>query len=245
MEALDFAAAEHDRRRAVELLQAHGERDLLPTLWALLAATLLAQEKEDESERFLRMSESAGRHDWVTGMNAKEVRAELHARRGEFEQALRLARQALAHVEDTDDLDGRAHEQMHVAKMLFLAGRSGEAIPMLREARRLFDAKGQIVKGGLASAALRELEEPTGPRSEPTWLLLVLTKAGEPRGLLRRQLASKSDVVFIRKRVTEPTTTLPSGYAPRYRATATLGLDRPQSDPPARTRLPSACSVKP
>jgi len=167
----NFPSAEHDRRRAVQLLQAHGEKDVLVALSALLAAALCAQGKDVEAEQLLQLSDSGGEHDWVRHMLAKEVQAELHARRGEFDEALQLARQALTHVESTDDIEGQAHAMMQLAKMLSWSGNGEEAIPLLKEAGRLFEAKGHLVKADLADAALKKLE-PTGRRSEPTWLTM-------------------------------------------------------------------------
>jgi tetratricopeptide (TPR) repeat protein len=155
----DFAAAEQDRRYAVELLQEIGEKGLLSTLSALLAATLYLQGEDEEAERFLEVSEaSAGKHDWISQMFIKEVHAELHARAGEFDDALALSREALAEVEGTDDIEGEAWQRMRLAKLLTRAGRPSEAAPLLREAKRLFEAKGHLVGTDLAVVELRELD---------------------------------------------------------------------------------------
>jgi class 3 adenylate cyclase/predicted ATPase len=138
----DLAAAERDLRRALDLLTAMGEKGVLSTLAARLADLLTSQDREQEAEHFLHISEeSAGADDWVSQSMIKEVRASLLARRGESERAVTLAREAFALAEDTDDVDLRAWRRIKLAELLRSAGESAESARLLEEAIDLFEAK--------------------------------------------------------------------------------------------------------
>jgi class 3 adenylate cyclase/tetratricopeptide (TPR) repeat protein len=158
----DLAAAEGDLRRAIDLLRGMDEKAVLSTLAARLAEILVRQEKnEEEAEDLLRGSEeAAGEDDWVTHMEVKEARALLLSRRGDFEAAVSLAREALALADATDDLEGRAWQRLGLAEVLTRAGRPVEVEPLLAEAIELFEAKGHLFGADEARRALKELREP-------------------------------------------------------------------------------------
>ena len=157
----DLAAAERDLRRAVDLLRAMDEKAVLSTLAARLAEILARQEKdEEEAEELLRVSEdAAGEDDWVTHMTIKEARALLLARRGNFEAAVSLAREALALADETDDLEGRAWQRLGLAEIITRAGRPMEAEPLLGEAIELFEAKGHVFGAEEARETLKNSRE--------------------------------------------------------------------------------------
>jgi class 3 adenylate cyclase/predicted ATPase len=142
----DLPAAERDVRRGVELLRSMDEKAVLSTLTARLAEILARQDKNDkEAEALLRASEeAAAKDDWVTHLAVKEARALLLSRRGEFDAAVALAREAVALAEVTDDLEARAWQRVGLAEVLARAGRPDEAEPLLVEAIELFDAKGHV-----------------------------------------------------------------------------------------------------
>jgi tetratricopeptide (TPR) repeat protein len=158
----DLAAAESDLRRAVELLSSMDERSTLSTLTALLAEILIRREKdESEAEDLLRVSEEmAGKDDWVTHLSVKEARSLLLSRRGEFEAAVSLAREALVLADGTDDLVASAWQRVGFAEILARAGRSEEAEPLLAEAIELFDAKGDVFGAAEAREMQQKLREP-------------------------------------------------------------------------------------
>jgi class 3 adenylate cyclase/predicted ATPase len=155
----DLAAAEQDLRRAVDLLSAMNEKSALSTLTARLAEVLFRQEKdEEEAEALLIASEeAASAGDWATHATIKEARALLLSRRGEFEAAVSLAREALDHVEGTDNLEARGWQRVGLAEILARAGRSAEAEPLLAEAIELFEAKGHLFGAAEAREWLSKL----------------------------------------------------------------------------------------
>jgi class 3 adenylate cyclase/tetratricopeptide (TPR) repeat protein len=163
----DLGATEGDLRRAVDLLRTMDEKAVLSTLAARLAEILARQEKnEEEVEELLRGSEkAAGEDDWVTHLTIKEARAVLLSRRGDFEAAVSLAREAVALADETDDLEARAWQRLGLAEVLTRAGRPVEAEALLGEAIELFEAKGHLFGAGEARRALKELREPAA--SEP------------------------------------------------------------------------------
>lgn len=156
----DLAAAERDLRRAVDLLRAMNEKAALSTLAARLAEILCRQEKdEEEAEDLLRISEQmAGADDWLTHQTIKEARAVLLSRRGEFEAAVSLAREAVALADETDDLETRGWQRVGFAEILARAGRPAEAEPLLAEAIELFEAKGHVFGAAEARDWLSKLQ---------------------------------------------------------------------------------------
>jgi tetratricopeptide (TPR) repeat protein len=156
----DLAAAEGDLRRAVDLLAAMNEKGALSTLAARLADILCRQDSQQqgEIEDLLRLSEElAAADDWLTHLEIKHVRARLLARRGEFAEAISLAREALALAEGTDDPESQAWEHVELAEILVLADRPAEAEPLLEAAVDLFEAKGHTFGAQEAQQTLSNL----------------------------------------------------------------------------------------
>jgi tetratricopeptide (TPR) repeat protein len=155
----DLAAAEDDVRRAVDLLTAMNEKGVLSTLAARLADILCRQDRpQGEVEDLLRLSEDlAAADDWLTHLTIKHVRARLLARRGEFAEAVSLARDALALAEGTDDPESQAWESVELAEILVLAGRPAEAEPLLDAAIGLFEGKGHTFGAREAHETLARL----------------------------------------------------------------------------------------
>jgi class 3 adenylate cyclase/tetratricopeptide (TPR) repeat protein len=158
----DLAAAERDLRRGVEFLRSMDEKAVWSTLTARLAEILIRQEKDErEAEALLRASEeAAAQDDWVTHQAVKEARALLLSRRGEFEAAVSLAREAVALADATDDLEGQAWQRVGLADILVDAGRSDDAELTLAEAIDLFDAKGHVFGAQEARKILQKLRGP-------------------------------------------------------------------------------------
>jgi hypothetical protein len=86
----------------------------------------------------------------LTHQTIREARAVLLSRRGEFEAAVSLAREALALADETDDLETRGWQRIGLAETLAGAG----------EAIELFEAKGHLFGADEARRALKELREP-------------------------------------------------------------------------------------
>jgi class 3 adenylate cyclase/tetratricopeptide (TPR) repeat protein len=155
----DLEVAERDLRRAVDVLTAIDEKGLLSTIAVNLAALLCEEGKEEEAEHFLQVSEErAAGDDWISQTGIKSVRASLLARRGEFEAAMTLAREALADAEGRDNQYWRGLRRVSLAEVLVLAGEVDEAAHLLGEAIGLFETKGNLLFAERARSALAELE---------------------------------------------------------------------------------------
>ena len=87
----------------------------------------------------------------------RPVRAKVLARRGEHAEAERLAREALAIGEATDDLNGQGDTYADLAEVLLLAGKPDEATATLEQALERYKRKGNLVSTQRAQTRLVEL----------------------------------------------------------------------------------------
>jgi class 3 adenylate cyclase/tetratricopeptide (TPR) repeat protein len=158
----DVAAAEHELRNAVELLESIGEKGARSTLTAFLAGTLYALGRYSEAEWQADLSEQlAGIDDRETHTQLASVRAKILARQGDLESAKSTSDKAIRMAEPTDDLNTRGHLWMDKAEVLRLAGDPEGAASCLERAIDLFDRKGNVVMAGRARASLAQLGEPS------------------------------------------------------------------------------------
>jgi len=154
----DPVAAERELRWGYEQLRGIGEVSWLSTVVAILAEAVYAQGRYREAGRFTQVSEeSAGIEDVYSHVLWRSVRGKVLARQGQFEEAERLVRESVALSEPTDFLHLRWHALMSHAEVLRLAGRAQEAGPLLNEAIRLAQQKGNIVAAHLAASAAEDL----------------------------------------------------------------------------------------
>jgi tetratricopeptide (TPR) repeat protein len=159
MLADDPAAAERDLRGGYSALEEMGERGLLSMVAAELARAIYAQGRFEEAERFTAASEElAATADMASQISWRAVRAKILARRNEFAAAEELARGAVALAQQTDGLNSQGRALMDLAEVLELAGRAGEAQPVVENALHLFERKGNIVSARKARAVLDEYE---------------------------------------------------------------------------------------
>jgi class 3 adenylate cyclase/tetratricopeptide (TPR) repeat protein len=159
MLAEDPAAAERELRSGYGALEEMGERGLLSMVAAELARAIYAQGRFEEAERFTDASEElAATADMTSQISWRAVRAKILARRDEFTAAEELARGAVALAEQTDGLNSQGRALIDLAEVLELAGRAGEAQPVLEQALHLFEQKGNAVAARKAGAVLDEFE---------------------------------------------------------------------------------------
>jgi hypothetical protein len=159
----DPAAAERHLRRGYGVSEDAGDTGNLSYLAALLAEAVDAQGRHAEAEHYTRISEEAAApDDYASQILWRSVRAKAIAREdtGGAEQ---LARAAVTLAADTDDIDQRGDSFMALAEVLLLAERPGEAVPVIEEALRLFELKGNVVSARKPRALLGDLQR----RSEP------------------------------------------------------------------------------
>jgi histidine ammonia-lyase len=93
------------------------------------------------------------REDVDAQVGWRRVRAKLLARRGDVEEAERVAREAMALAARTDYLDLRAQTSADLAAVLSLAGHAQASAAAREESIRLYEQKGNIV----AAKRLRSL----------------------------------------------------------------------------------------
>ena len=162
MLAGDPEAAEIELRRACETLERLGEKGFLSTRAGLLAHALCAQGRYEEAGPFIEVAVEAGSEDdQSTQALWRSARAKVVAQKGDVDEALRLAKEAVAIVAPTDWLNTRGDALLDLAEVLELAERPDEAAPVLAEALHLYQQKGNIVAAEKAEQLLAQLREET------------------------------------------------------------------------------------
>jgi class 3 adenylate cyclase/tetratricopeptide (TPR) repeat protein len=158
MLAGDPQAAEVELRRACEILEQLGEKGFLSTRVALLAHALCAQGRHEEAGPFIEVAAATGSEDdRATQALWRSARAKMLGRQGDVDEALRLAREAVAIVTQTDWLNLRGDALLDLAEVLDLAERLDEGAPVIAEALRLYEQKGNVVSAGKAHELLAGL----------------------------------------------------------------------------------------
>jgi DNA-binding SARP family transcriptional activator len=158
--------AERRLRAGYEKLHAMDERDLRATTLAYLASAVLAQDRPGEAEELCRQSEEiADAEDIATQVVWRGALARIRARRGEVEEALALAREAVDLTEPTDLLVQRGDALLDLAEVLGLTDRRAEADACARQALELFEQKGNLVS---AARARTRLEAANGSATKVT-----------------------------------------------------------------------------
>ena len=153
--ARDPAAAERELAWGVRTLQAIGDLAWLPTVAGLLAEALHVQGRDAEAEAALRLGEeSAGSEDAYSQGLLRIVRAKVLAAAGRNDEAVRLARAAVAAVEPTDFPFVKSFVLTGLADVLRRAGADAEADDVAAIAAQLADDKGFVV-GREQARALR------------------------------------------------------------------------------------------
>jgi tetratricopeptide (TPR) repeat protein len=153
----DAAAAEHALRPACEALERMGDWGHFATIAPKLADALYRRGDDEEALRLTELAERSatpGVADEDIGW--RRVRAKLLARRGDFGEAERLAREATARAARTDLLDDRAQALADLAEVSRLSGRPEESATTLEEAIHLHEQKGNVVAADMLRAVLAE-----------------------------------------------------------------------------------------
>ena len=155
------AEAERVLRIAVDALQRRGDVGHLATVAPLLADVLYLQGRPDEAMSLTELvARSALADDLDPQVAWRRVQAKLLAQRGDFDDAVRLAREAIALAERSDYLNLHARAIEDLVEILRLAERPQAALDELEPAIRLHEQKGNVVavartralRGQLASA---------------------------------------------------------------------------------------------
>ncbi len=124
------------------------------TFAAMVAFALYALGRHDEAAHFAELSrELAEESDVLAQVNWRQAMAKVMARRGDAVEALRLAREAVALMEQTDGLNHAGDALVDLAEVLNLVGQPDESAERLKSALRLYEQKENLV----SAAKVREL----------------------------------------------------------------------------------------
>ena len=139
----DPVTAEREVRSVLQQLQLQEDEGLAPMLGTALAQALYEQGRYGEALELA--GDALASAEGLSRTAALGVWAKTLARLGRPEEALGAAREVADRAGRTDYVVLRAEALIDAAEALLLAGHAQEAQPVLREARRLAEAKGSVV----------------------------------------------------------------------------------------------------
>jgi DNA-binding SARP family transcriptional activator len=151
----DPVAAEQELRPSYEALKRIGEQSHFSSLAHGLANALYMQNRYDETEELTRECEAACRpNDVHSHIFWRSIRAKVLARRGAYDDALKLAQEAVALAEDSDFLAAQAGALEDLAKVRYMAGKTEDELSALETAVERFEQKGNSVGAARTRALL-------------------------------------------------------------------------------------------
>jgi tetratricopeptide (TPR) repeat protein len=149
----DHEAAERELRDSLESLSGLGLESRGATLALMLGRVLAMQERHDEAEDVMRpWADAHSWEDWSFVHPA--MKATILARRGELDEAERLARDAATRSEQTDFLNWHGDVLLDLAEVLRAAGKPEEARTAVEQALALYEQKGNVVSANAARRLL-------------------------------------------------------------------------------------------
>ena len=156
----DPGAAAEFGAEGVRLHEELGEQGFLAPATADLAQQLYALGRLAEADATATRAAALGASDdAMKEMIWRQVRAKVLARGGEYADAERLAREAVAIGEGTDFLNGQGDASADLAEVLSLAGRAETATEALEQALALYERKGNAVMAARMRDRLAMLRE--------------------------------------------------------------------------------------
>jgi len=148
-------AAEELLRNDHDALTEMGERYLLPSVDGLLARVLYALDRFDEADALAHSIRDIAMEDDVDAQAIwRSVHAMVLARRGDTEDAIRLAVEAIDLRRRSDAPVMLADALTDFSEVLRFSGRDDEVRAVRNEALRLYEAKGDVVSAGRTRAML-------------------------------------------------------------------------------------------
>jgi class 3 adenylate cyclase/tetratricopeptide (TPR) repeat protein len=145
----DPVAAAEFGEEGCRLLDELGDKRFQSTTAGKLAQALYALDRLEEADTWAgRAAELGASDDALTQMLWRQVMAKVLARRGEYAEAERIAREAVATGEETDMLDSQGDAYADLAEVLSLADRPKEASGALEQALARYERKGNLVMAG-------------------------------------------------------------------------------------------------
>jgi tetratricopeptide (TPR) repeat protein len=153
----DAAEAERILGNGARELRELGSQSAGRLLSSMHAHALYALGRYDEADRAAAEGWDPRDLDFASNVIATSARAMVAARRGAFEDAEKMARDAIAQIEAGDFINDQADARMALAEVLQLAGRAPEAAEVVQEALNRYRAKGNVTQSASAEARLAEL----------------------------------------------------------------------------------------
>ena len=124
-----------------------------------LAQALYALNRLDEADAWARRAAALEQADEPSSHDWRRVKAKILARRGDYAEAERLARQAASTVADTQMINRQGDVYADLAEVLLLAGKPDEATAALEQALHRYERKGNIVSAAFVRTRLSELRD--------------------------------------------------------------------------------------
>jgi tetratricopeptide (TPR) repeat protein len=143
----DPVAAEREFSHALELARRMGDRGRMSNLASGLAESLFQQGRVDDAAEYAHLARDTAMEDDASAQAWwRMVTAQVLARRGDVDEAVRLAEESKAILEETQELMTLPDLVLGHADVLRLAGRSEEAAEALERAIELFERKGALAE---------------------------------------------------------------------------------------------------
>jgi tetratricopeptide (TPR) repeat protein len=158
-------AGDHERaaqhlERLCEFLAGESRQAELSTFAPRLGLELCDLGRFDEAASLaLKGRELGDEHDAYTQALWRQVLARVNAHRGELVEGERLAREAVAVIDETDSSIFQAAAREALAEVLEAAGRASEARDALQDALERYERKGHIVFAEQTRERLAALEQ--------------------------------------------------------------------------------------
>jgi class 3 adenylate cyclase/tetratricopeptide (TPR) repeat protein len=142
----DPVAAERELRRDYAALTELGEKYFLSTVAGELARVLYTQGRFDEADTMSQEAQGLADHDDIASQALwRSARAKVAAQQNRFDEALRLAWEAVELMALTDAQLTKAETLVDLAEVLSLAKRDADAEAAFGEAAALLASKGNFV----------------------------------------------------------------------------------------------------
>jgi class 3 adenylate cyclase/tetratricopeptide (TPR) repeat protein len=151
----DAAAAEAVLRRGYALLSGAETTSLGAFQAGLLAVPVLAQGRYDEADRLATLSEQGVAAEAIEAqVRCRQTRSLLMAQRGEVDDAVSVARDAVERASVTDALNLRGDVLITLGGVLLQVDSREEAAEATRDALALYEQKGNLVSARNAASVL-------------------------------------------------------------------------------------------
>ena len=155
----DYEASEHALKEGIEILEKAGEKGYLSTAAGELADAIYKQGRSDEAERYVTVAREAASPDDVASQSIwRQVLAKILARRGDSNEALRLAREAVSWYKDSDYIYLHGDALMDLSEVHDLSGDYSAALEAAQEALAKYQLKGHLPASDKARMRVAELE---------------------------------------------------------------------------------------